>query len=92
MDHKEVEPEIINMRFNRGVHLMASHLCVNCFPVQKAGVFIWCGLSICQECFIPLRKQVDAVGLGKLEMSFGVEKRDYVKTWGEEPIQDAEEV
>ena len=85
-----IEPEVVGRRvqFTDNLNLMGSQLCVNCYPVQKYAIFTWGGHGLCAECFIPHRKAVDQMTGHNCVP--GINKRDYVKTWGEQPITDAE--
>lgn len=88
MKPKEVEGEMFSSRA-APVQLVQSCLCVNCYPIQKPAFFMWYGLSLCQGCFEPRRKSVDA-GKAEENATPGVDRRDYKRTWGSEPVEDAE--
>lgn len=95
---KEVDAEILRGNLGgvpllgrpREMQIMVAQLCVNCFPKPEPAIFTWGGMSICQKCFVPLRKEVDKMkGVHGFSVP-GIEKRDYKETWGEDPITDAE--
>ena len=92
MNPKEVNPEILRQGRIIGpqpIQVMVSNLCVNCFPKTEPAIFMWGGSSLCQKCFVPLRKQVDLLK-GTSTYVPGIDRRDYKETWGEDPVQDAE--
>ena len=83
----EPKVEVINLHAQRRVNLTPASLCVNCWPIQNPAFFVWGGHGLCESCFTPLRQELDQ---NKNIHIPGLNSRDYVKTWGTEPIIDAE--
>ena len=70
--------------------ITGSMFCVNCWPKEKKySHFVWQGLSLCKECFEPMRKWADTHP--KDCFIHGIMPRcgdAYKSVWGEDPPED----